>query len=124
MSLTVAISADRAVSGKHSLSVEINNTMTTVETVNILIQSPTAINSDDVVKFNYWLPEGQGITYLSPFVMGTGVKWTDNQINPVAGHWDTVTLVIPKDIGTIGSLGMQLIVKPGFKGTVYLDAIE
>jgi hypothetical protein len=120
----VTVSADRAVSGKQSLRVGIDNTMATVETVNILVRSPTAINPGDVIKFNYWLPEGNGVTYLSPFVMGTGVKWTDNQINPVTGEWGTVILVIPEQVGNIGSLGVQLIVKPGFKGAIYLDAIK
>ncbi|HSI07874.1 MAG TPA: hypothetical protein VK985_04735 [Rariglobus sp.] len=120
----VAISADRAVTGKNSLRVEINNTMPTVETINVLVQSPAGIKPGDVVKFNYWITEEKGIFYISPFVMGSGVKWKNNQIDPVAGRWSTVSLEIPQEIGTIGSLGFQLIVEPGVKGAVYLDAIE
>jgi hypothetical protein len=119
----VVASAAQHYAGKQSLAVNI--TSTTSGTASATVGN-VAVLPGTTITFHVWIPGGNKISALQPFMQDNNWSWTASYYgSPIANSWNTLSLTVPANaVSPFHNLGVQFITSAGWTNTCYIDSVS
>jgi hypothetical protein len=125
--------------GQYSMAVNLSSNATSTHSiVGIAQEFQSQLPPNTTIRFRLWLPAGDALEYLQPFVLY--YKATDADGHPLwAGfdpplftadlarqQWITVTHQVPSNADSRGvvELGLEFVMRPSRSATVYVDGVD
>jgi hypothetical protein len=120
----VSSSTAQHFAGTHALAVSFSGASGS-QTVKV---SSPAVAAGKLVTFHVWIPAGNAISAVQPYVLqgaGGGWTWTGNWQSASAlkaGAWNTLTVQVPATAAALAELGVQFTSNKGT--TAYVDSVS
>lgn len=122
----VAQSSTVAFAGAHSLGVQLAWTTSGVKN-RVLIASP-GTPAGAIVTFHVWVPAGQQLSAVQPYVMDFNWLWTGTWVagtSLTANAWNTITVTVPGTaVLPLQELGVEFTSGATWSGTAYVDSVR
>ncbi len=121
---SIASTTDKPYAGTKSLKIAISNTSGQDQYPTVGVTAPSGLAAGATVTFRYCV-DSASVFAVQPFSQTSGNSWVATWVSPVtSGSWQTATVQLPANAGTINNLGFQLGVRTGYTGTAYIDSIS
>ncbi|MEO5934889.1 MAG: cellulase family glycosylhydrolase [Duganella sp.] len=119
----IATSTTQHFAGKQSLAVSFSGAAAGTSSIDL---SDTVVPAGATVTFHVWVPAGNQVTSIEPYLQDYNWAWSSAPYSSFTGDaWNTLTLTVPA--GAVTSLkrfGLRISTAAGFTGTVYVDSID
>jgi hypothetical protein len=122
----VSSSTAQHFAGAHALAVSLSGAS---GSQTVKVASP-AVAAGKLVTFHVWIPSGNAISAVQPYVLqgaGGGWAWTGNWQAASAlkaGAWNTLTVQVPANAAALAELGVQFSANKGAATTAYVDSVS
>jgi hypothetical protein len=126
----LAISAEQAFTGTHSLAVALSGT--SAAGTEVYVDNPPGLTNANTVRFHVYVPANVKAVqaYSQPLAADGGWGWNAQWVDitaPTTGQW--LTIILPVDptaasTDTVGRLGFKLYADDTVSGTLYVDSIS
>ncbi len=117
----------KALTGSGALAVQFNGQ---AGDSRVYVDNPVIQTGTPYVLFHVYVPEGNGLTSVQPYVQEGSYgeyRWTGNWQDATrlqSGAWNPVFVRIPTDASApFSQIGIEFVGGAGFSGTLYVDSV-